>query len=156
MGQADDCPFGGALSFVGHFLLVRDETDPSLLRLNEIFRSTYIALLLGPSLPRVFQWREEDADLMERLIVVKQDMIRIHDSFRSLMNNFRSYDDESDEEDGGGGDMMSQLMNLAKNMPGGMPPMNNVVEEEDSAQNESNDNTVSENVNADETVTNVD
>jgi len=65
-------------------------------------------------------------------------------------------DDESDEEDGGGGDMMSQLMNLAKNMPGGMPPMDNVVEEEDSEQNESNDNTVSENVNADETVTNVD
>jgi len=52
--------------------------------------------------------------------------------------------------------MMSQLMNLAKNMPGGMPPMDNVVEEEDSEQNESNDNTVSENVNADETVTNVD
>ena len=89
-----------------------------------------------------------DRDLLKDMLVDITYMYSPKDDAnkdRVLSNLVGSDSDESDDE--GGGDMMNQLMSLAKNMPGGMPgmpDMNNVEED-------STDNTLSENVNADDT-----
>ena len=80
-------------SFDHHFCLVRDPSDTGLKQLND-----KAGFLLGPSLPAVFEWDEEEAESMESLIHLFQGITRIHDELDSLMNQMRTVRDELERD----------------------------------------------------------
>ena len=88
MEDADDCPFSDLSLLDGYFCLVRDLKDPLLNALNEVLVSqTEIGLPLAP-FTRMFQWNEKETDRMEKLLEIKKEIVRVHDSLNSFVKKF--------------------------------------------------------------------
>ena len=96
MDEADDHPFVDASLFGDKFCLIRNDSEPSVLPLNQLLvKRTTISLPLGPPLlighpiRNMFEWDEWQTARMESLIKVTKEIVHNYDTLKKLKETLK-------------------------------------------------------------------